>query len=264
MMKFWILFVVAMAISAIGFKKFVWFISLGYGFSIAGIGMALFALFPGNLTPVTVVMSLLFVVYGCRLGGYLLIREKRSASYQRTMKNEIKDGSDMNFLLKVVIWAVCALLYCCEASPVFFRLQNGTETDAMAIIGAVIMAAGIALEATSDFTKNNFKKKYPKRFCDTGLFRIVRCPNYLGEVLTWTGVFLSGVTALHGVLQWAAALFGWICIVYIMFGGARRLELRQNRNYGDDPEYQAYVKKTPILIPFIPLYSVAKYKWLVG
>ena len=96
------------------------------------------------------------------------------------------------------------------------------------------------------------------------LFRIVRCPNYLGEVLIWTGVFLSGVTVLHGTLQWVAAVSGWVCIVYIMFDGARRLELRQNKNYGSDPEYQKYVKMTPILLPFIPLYSVAKYKWLVG
>jgi hypothetical protein len=47
-----------------------------------------------------------------------------------------------------------------------------------------------------------------------------------------------------------------------MFSGARRLELRQNENYGNDPEYQAYVKKTPILLPCVPLYSVVKYKWL--
>jgi len=30
---------------------------------------------------------------------------------------------------------------------------------------------------------------------------------------------------------------------------------------GIDPEYQAYVKKTPILIPLLPI-SVAKYEWL--
>ena len=64
MMKFWILFVVAMAISAIGFKKFVWFISLGYGFSIAGIGMALFALFPGNLTPVVFTVCCIWLSSG--------------------------------------------------------------------------------------------------------------------------------------------------------------------------------------------------------
>ena len=93
---------------------------------------------------------------------------------------------------------------------------------------------------------------------------MVRCPNYLGEVLTWTGVFLSGITVYLGPLQWLAALAGWICIVYIMFGGARRLELRQNKNYGDNPEYQKYVTTVPILLPILPLYSVAKYKWLVG
>ena len=49
-----------------------------------------------------------------------------------------------------------------------------------------------------------------------------------------------------------------------MFSGARRLELRQDRTYGNDNQYQKYSKSTPILIPFIPLYSVKKYKWLVG
>ena len=45
---------------------------------------------------------------------------------------------------------------------------------------------------------------------------------------------------------------------------ARRLEIRQNKNYGSDPEYQKYVKTVPILLPFIPLYSVEKHKWLVA
>ena len=263
-MKFFVLFIVAMVISSIGFKKFVWFISLGYGFSMAGIGAALLVLFHKSLTPVTVLLSILLIVYGCRLGFYLMLREIRSSSYQATMKNEIKDGSDMNFFLKIVVWITCALLYCCEAAPVFFRLQDQSSTNAAAIIGVIIMASGILLESASDLTKNRFKKNHPKRFCDVGLFRIVRCPNYFGEVLTWTGVFISGITALHTPLEWLASLAGWICIVYIMFGGARRLEIRQNKNYGTDPEYQNYVKKTPILIPLLPLYSVEKYKWLVG
>lgn len=263
-MQFLILLLVALAISVIGFKKFVWFISLGYGFSIAGLGAAMLVMFYGNLTPVTVILAALCIVYGCRLGGYLLIREQKSASYQKTMKDDIKDGSGMNLFLKIVVWVSCALLYCCEVAPIFFRLQHGAPVDPAAVAGTAVMALGIILESASDYTKNRYKKRHPRRFCDVGLFRIVRCPNYLGEVLIWTGVFVSGVTALSGAAEWCAALAGWVCIVYIMFGGARRLELRQNKNYGEDPEYQQYVKRTPILLPLIPLYSVAKYKWLVG
>ena len=262
--SFLILIIAALVISSVGFYKYVYFISLGYGFSIAGMGIIMPILFRNRISLGTLALCVLFIIYGCRLGGYLLIREIKSASYRSTMKKEIKDGSDMKMIAKFSIWISCALLYVCQVSPVFFRLQNGGAVDTISIVGACIMAAGIFLESAADLQKSKAKAKNPNRFCDTGLYKIVRCPNYLGEVLFWTGVLVSSLNILTGVWQWVAALIGYICIVYIMFGGARRLELRQNRNYGDDPEYQAYVKKTPILLPLVPLYSVAKYKWLVG
>lgn len=263
-MYFLIAFAVALVMCAVGYKKFVWFISIGYGFAVAGIGVAMLVMFFKSLEVVTIILSLLCIVYGLRLGLYLLRRELKSKSYQNTMKTEIKDGSEMKFIAKFFIWVSCGILYVCQTCPILFRLQNGVKTDVAAIVGTVIMALGIILESASDYTKNKFKQKNPKRFCDVGLFKIVRCPNYLGEVLIWTGVFVSGVTALNHWAQWLCAIAGYIAIVYIMFGGARRLEIRQNKNYGNDPEYQAYVKKVPILLPVIPLYSVEKYKWLVG
>ena len=47
-----------------------------------------------------------------------------------------------------------------------------------------------------------------------------------------------------------------------MFSGAKRIEISQNKSYGKDPEFQKYIKITPILIPFVPLYSLEKYHWL--
>ncbi|MGO4922848.1 DUF1295 domain-containing protein [Bifidobacterium choerinum] len=265
-MAFLIVFIVALAISAVGFHRYIWFISIGYGFSIAGIGATLLIYFGlrGGLTTVTAVMAALLIVYGLRLGGYLLIREYRSSSYRQVMQQAIDNGSQVKLPLKLLTWVGCALLYACEASPIVFRLQNYAGTDAVAITGAAIMAAGIILESTADLTKNRFKQQHPHDLCDVGLFRLVRCPNYLGEIITWTGVFISGVTILNGVWQWIAAIGGYLCICWIMFGGARRLELRQNKEYADDPHYRRYAEHTPILIPFIPLRSLSNAKWLIG
>lgn len=263
MRTFLILLAAALIVSGIGFKKYVWFISIGYGFSIAAIGAAMLIMFRGSLSAGTVLSCILLIIYGCRLGGFLAYREVRSKTYNKAMKKEVKDGSAVSLGAKFAIWISVALLYVCETSPVMFRLENGDGTNGVLIAGCIISICGMALESTADWQKNRAKKENPHRFVDSGVFRIVRCPNYLGEILMWTGVFAGGISSVHG-FQWIIALIGYAGIVYIMFGGARRLELRQNRNYGEDPEYQAYVKKTPIILPGVPLYSVAKYKWLVG
>ena len=262
-MNFWLLFGICMLVSAIGFKNYVWFISLGYGFSIAAEGLAMLFLYGQSLTLGTIICCVLFILYGLRLGGYLAIRELGSSAYKKNMKGEIKEGSTVPFGVKIAIWVTCAALYVTQVSGVFYRLVNDTADNVFVFIGAAVMVLGVTLETAADIQKNNAKKINPRRFVDTGLYRIVRCPNYLGEMIFWTGVLISGIGAISG-WQWLVVAIGYIGIIFVMFSGARRLEIRQNKNYGNDPEYQKYVKTVPILLPFIPLYSVEKHKWLVA
>ena len=165
---------------------------------------------------------------------------------------------------KLAIWVSCALLYTLEVIPVYFRLQNGAAPDTLLSVGFGVMAFGLLLETAADIQKTLAKRKDPYRFVDTGLYRIVRCPNYLGELIFWLGVLLSGLSALEGAVQWVLAVLGYVCLIYIMFSGARRLEIRQDGNYGEDPAYQEYCRMVPILLPLIPLYSVKKYRILVA
>lgn len=260
-----ILLAVSLAVSAVGWKYFVYFFSLGYGFGIAALALTMAILFLDVLSASTVVLCTILYLFGMRLGGYLFFRERKAASYRKILYDpSVKKEKPVGVMLAV--WIFCALLYVGQVSPVAFRLANTADgaavNDLWAWIGAAVMAAGVCLEAGADLQKNAAKKVNPKRFVDTGLYRVVRCPNYLGELVIWTGIFLSGIGAGLSGWQWLIASIGYLGIIYVMFSGARRLEIRQDDVYGNDPEYQAYIRRTPILLPLVPLYSVKKHKWL--
>ncbi len=259
----WVILGICALLSAIGFYKFVYFLSVGYGFAVCGAGAAMLLLFGGSMQPASLLLCVLLMVYGIRLGGFLLWREIKSASYRKTLKDATGGDKPMPVFVKAAIWVCVAIMYVLQVSPIFYRAANGDPGGPMPVVGAVVMALALVLESTADKQKSAAKQRNPRRFCDSGLYKLVRCPNYLGEVLFWTGVLLSGVGALTGPLQWGIALLGYLLIVYVMFSGAKRLELRQNKNYGSDPEYQAYVARTPILLPFVPLYHLDKVKWIV-
>ena len=260
-----ILLAVSMAVSGLGWIYFIYFFSIGYGFGVSALAVTMAILFKDVITIPTALLCAVMFIFGCRLGLYLLTREKRSAEYKKILYGPDAAKKKPLFVV-IMVWVFCAVLYVGQVSPVAFYLANKADgaqvNEIFPWIGAGMMALGVILEAVADAQKAAAKKVNPKRFVDTGVYRIVRCPNYLGELVIWTGSFIVCFGACCSWWQWVIAAIGYIGIVYVMFSGARRLEIRQNYSYGNDPEYQAYIKKTPILLPLLPIYSVERHKWL--
>lgn len=262
-----ILLGISFLVSAVGWIYFIYFFSIGYGLSISALAVATVLIFSDTLTlPVAILSGVLFI-YGIRLALYLFLRERKSASYKKILYQPDNTTKKPLFVM-TMIWVSCALLYVGQMSPATFYLFNkGAGADvneAWAWAGAVVAAIGVVIEMVADAQKSAAKKVNANRFVDTGLYRIVRCPNYFGEVLMWTGSFIICFGACCTLGQWVIATLGYVGIVYVMFSGARRLELRQNEVYGNDPEFQKYIHKRPLILPLIPIYSVAKQTWLKG
>lgn len=258
----WVLAVVSAVITLIGFYKFVYFISVGYGLSVSGIGITLLIMYADMITLASLLQCVLLILYGFRLSGFLLYREFRSNSYRHSLEKSKTAEKPMPIFAKITIWICVVALYIAQTSPAYYRLVNNSRDDIMIWIGVIVMAIALTIETLADLQKNTAKKANPNRFCDTGLYKIVRCPNYLGEILFWTGVLLTGFGALTGAVQCVVAALGYILILYVMFSGAKQLETRQNKSYGNQKDYQSYVKKTPILLPFIPLYSLKNWDFI--
>ncbi len=263
----WILLAISFAVSAVGWIYFIYFFSVGYGLAISALSVASAVIFWDELTLPSVILCGVLFIYGLRLSMFLLLREKRSASYKKILYQPENTTKKPVFVM-LMIWIACALLYVGQVSPVTFYLLNlgeGLPVSAPWMwAGAIVATIGVAIEMVADAQKSAAKRVNAHRYVDTGLYRIVRCPNYFGEVLMWTGSFIICFGSCCTVGQWVIASLGYVGIVYVMFSGARRLELRQAETYGKDPEFQAYIRKTPLIIPFIPIYSVAKYSWLKG
>lgn len=261
-----ILYIVCAIMCAIGFYKFVYFLSIGYGFAVAGGGIAVLVLYLLNpsATPLWIVLvqAAFFLAYGVRLSGFLLVREFKNISFKKTdvAKDTLAKNNEkkMPVFVLATIWIFVSALYVAQVSPMLFRAVNGVSDVVTPVVGFAISVFGLVLEAIADNQKSAQKKERPDMVAMKGLYKIVRCPNYLGEITFWTGVFVSGITAYQTVGQWIMAIAAYMAIVYIMFNGAQRLEKRQMERYGENEEYNTYANKTPIILPLLPIYHLNK------
>jgi steroid 5-alpha reductase family enzyme len=261
-----ILLAVCAVACAVGFYKFVYFLSIGYGFAVAFGGIAVLVMYLINPTAtplwIILVQTALFIAYGVRLSGFLLIREFKNATFKKT--DVAKDtlakngGKKMPVFVLATIWVTVSVLYVAQISPMLFRYDNASTDVIVPIVGFAISVFGLILESIADKQKSAQKKERPDMVATKGLYKMCRCPNYLGEILFWTGVTVSALDCLVGFWQYFTVILAYICIVFIMFNGAQRLEKRQMERYGDNEEYNSYANKTPIIIPLLPIYHLNK------
>jgi steroid 5-alpha reductase family enzyme len=194
-----IILAVCAVLCAVGFYKFVYFLSIGYGFAIAGGGITIFimSLLNPSATPtwLSAIQMVLFVAYGVRLSGFLLIREFKDAAFKKTevAKDTLAKNKDkkMPIFVLIAIWVFVSVLYTAQVSPMLFRYSNASTDVALPVIGILISIIGITLEAIADKQKSVQKKLRPDMVATQGLYKIVRCPNYFGEIIFWTGVLIS-------------------------------------------------------------------------
>jgi steroid 5-alpha reductase family enzyme len=257
---------IALVVSAVGFYRVVYFISVGYAFSIVGMAAALVVAQWAGLRLASLVQIALLLAWGLRLGIYLVRREWQ-ASYRATAESMHGMSSGLGLLVKVAIWVGVSVLYVALFAPALFAAMSGAPpawAAATQWLGLLIMAGGLLIETVGDRQKSAAKALDAGRFVDSGLYARVRFPSYLGEITFWVGNFVAGFGFYAGFAHWLLAALGLVCLVLIMLGSTKRLEAAQDARYGSDDAYRAYVASTPILLPMVPIYSFRKLRVYLG
>ncbi len=87
---------------------------------------------------------------------------------------------------------------------------------------------------------------YEIGFIDTGLWGIVRHPNYAAEQAFWLCIYLLSVSATGLWINWT---IGGIILLIILFKGSS--DFSEQISAGKYPKYKAYIKRIPRFVPLI-------------
>ena len=197
-----------------------------------------------------IVIALLVVIWATRLGSFLFIRVK-------------KDGGDGRFtIMKTKFWWFL-MTWNIQGMWVFLSLAAGlaamtsaekVEADIFLIVGLVVWVLGFSIEVISDGQKSKFRSKMENKdkFITSGIWSWSRHPNYFGEILLWCGITIIALPVLQGwqFITLISPIF--IIILLTQISGVRLLELRGKKKWGENEEYQKYLRNTSVLIPLPP------------
>lgn len=183
-----------------------------------------------------------------RLDGYLLIRIRK-------MKKDSRfDGIRESFLRFFKFFFFQGISVFVILLPTTLLLASGKDTlGGWSYAGMIVFLIGFLIESFSDLQKYTFiNSTGGKTFIASGLFKYSRHPNYLGEILVWVGLFLFALPALGGWLILVGLLSPlFIASLIIFVTGLPQLEKKADERWGNDPAYEAYKKRTAVLIPYI-------------
>ncbi|XP_078441018.1 uncharacterized protein LOC144711000 isoform X2 [Wolffia australiana] len=207
-----------------------------------------------------IVLTLLVVIWGVRLGGFLLMRILQWGEDRRfdEMRENIVRLAFFWIFQAVWVWTVSLPVTIVNASD---RNPSVTVQD---IIGWILWIVGLLAEASADQQKLSFKNSASSRgrWCNVGLWKYSRHPNYFGEILLWWGVFLASTPVLRGA-EWLVILGPVFLTILLLFvSGIPLLEDSADKKYGNNEEYRFYKKRTSPLIPLPPAVYGALPNWV--
>jgi len=205
-----------------------------------------------TFAPRQITATVLVCVWGLRLSGYLLYRIIVIGEDKRF------DDKREDCLRFAGFWTFQAFwVFTVSLTVILINSPVDPNKDFLPldIVGTVIFILGFLLESVADMQKFNFRqnKANKNRWCDVGVWKWSRHPNYYGEILVWLGMFLIAASILTG-WKWVAVLSPiFITAILLFLSGIPLLEEKADERFGWNPYYGEFKRRTPTLLLFPPV-----------
>lgn len=151
----------------------------------------------------------------------------------------LKRGMSWSEVFSIVPWLLFIFLLLSVAGG-----RNASPAGAMVVAGAVLFVAGSWMNTRAEWARHAWKQKaeHRGRLYTEGWFRYTRHPNYLGDL-----ILFSGLCLIAGV--WVSVVIPVVMLAGFVFFNIPILDEHLQEHYGQ--EFEAYARRTKKLIPFV-------------
>ena len=201
-----------------------------------------------TLTTKHLVLGSMVLIWSGRLGSFLFRRIQRDGKDGRF--DHIKPSSLFFFLAWTLqgLWVFLTLM---SVNVLLLVPSPETAIGVAEVIGWTLWGIGFGIEVIADRQKSTFNQNPTNKgkWISQGLWAYSQHPNYFGEILLWTGIFISGVSQYQGT-QWLALLSpAFVTLLLTQISGIPLLRARSDKRWGKNEDYRAYRAPTSVLFP---------------
>lgn len=217
-------------------------------YSLSFVSMATYLFYQSPRTCSQKLVYGFILLWAIRLGGYLFFRISKMKKDERF--NKIRN----NFLYFFLFWLLQGFSVWIIVSPVILFFYQGRAESHSTWWILMISWAGLLIESIADYQKYLFKSNLENtgKFIQSGLYKRIRYPNYLGEIAIWTGIAAFCASNITGLWSLACMIGPVYLILLLTFiSGIRIQEESKEARLGSRPEYQQYKRRSYKLLPFV-------------
>lgn len=197
-----------------------------------------------------IIVTTLAVLWGTRLATRIYLKNLGKPEDFRYKEMRDKWGSNATIRSIFQVYVLQGFLMLVVASPIFIvNAYGGGPLNFLDYIGIFLWAVGFFFEAVGDYQLDKFiqNPENKGKIMMGGLWSLSRHPNYFGEIMMWSGMFLMAFSVSFGWLSVASPIL--ISFLLLKVSGIPMLEKKWEGN----PEFESYKKRTNALLPKIKL-----------
>lgn len=224
-------------------------------------------------------------LWATKLALFLFFRATQVGHDQRLTDTLSTSSGVFGFWIFTLVWQALVSL------PLYLGALASTKPTGSIVVagvgdalwlkgGALVYGLGLVVETLADGQKYMFKQSHPGQFCNVGLWSISQHPNFLGNLILWSGILIMNIPHYLNVVVpvptspaasascsmmsrlilqlWSYKRLALACVsplfLWVLFHAQAQgaltpaLELA-NSKYGNNPEYAKYIEQVPLIIP---------------